>query len=1118
MLCLSCGRENRADRRFCAGCGAVLNVVCFSCGAQNEYSEAFCGRCGKPLTAVNASGPTETGVPTGSFGPSTDGERRQLTVVFCDLVGSTALSSELDPEDLRDVLRAYQAQVGAVVERYEGHVAQYLGDGVLAYFGYPQAHEDDARRAVKSALEIVAATQDVAGKHAGIAPIAVRLGLHTGPVVVDEIGAGARREVLALGETPNIAARLQALAAANEVVVSGATERLVHGFFACEALGARSLAGVPRTMGLFRVRGETGIVDRLDAGSELTPFIGREHELSALLRKWGEARSGNMRVVLLHGEPGIGKSRLVRALRERLRGSPHTRVELRCSQIDENSALHPLIEHMQRVFQFEAADSLEVRAMKLEKALAGYDLPLDEVVPLFADLLSLPLPVGYQSPILSPELKRRRTHEALLAWLFDEAKRQPVLFVVEDLHWADPSTIELLGALAGEERQTPILTIFTYRPEFNPPWNVGAGTMQIGLERLNHDDAAMLVRSTAQHPNLPQDMLELIVARAEGVPLFLEELARMLLDSGDGMRSEGGGIFIGAEAGAAVPATLQGSLAARLDRSAAAKPVAQVAAVLGREFSYALLQAVSGLDRVSLEASLSSLESRGLVYSRSTAGVPAYAFRHALIQDAAYASLLRSRRAQLHERAARVLQEEFPEVRELQPEVLAHHFAEAGLASEAVAFWEKAGALASARAHYGEATRHYRKGIELLADLSPSPSCDEIELRLQNGLGFCTTASLGYGVPEAERAYARAAELAQRLGEAPQAIDPLFGLWTFYYLRADHKRARVAAEQASRIARALQQPNLLVIAAAAAGWNHFAVGDFEAARGALEEATTQHQVLRGHPTSYPVTQDMGVNSVSFLAVTLATMGYADQAVRRCEETLDLINGPNVWSPEFSEGIGRNNIAWCYNLLGDGARAAPHAARMLEIGTQYGFAVWQGCGMNHLGVAKALTGESQEAIGLLTAGAAAWRAAGSNMGLLFWLWGLAYAYRNVGDLAMADTVIAEALDLARRTGEQMYTAEWYRLRGIVALNRDPRATEEAAADFLRARDLARKQKARLLELRATMDLHELRMGQGRGDESRPQLEACYCWFSEGFDTRDLRRARALLNGAVEGSRA
>ena len=645
-----------------------------------------------------------------------EAERRQLTVMFCDLQGSTALSQQLDPEELRDVIRGYQEVCAAAVGRFEGHIAKYLGDGLLVYFGYPQAHEDDPQRAVRAGLGILDNMGELNARlrDDNQLELAVRIGVHTGLVVAGEMGGGETLEALAIvGETPNIAARLQETAEPNTVVISDVTATLVQGFFVCSTLGLHELRGISEPMELFAVLSESGAQTRFDvaAAARLTPLVGREQELGLLLDRWEQAKEELGQVVLLSGEAGIGKSRLMDSLMERLAEEPQTHRLLRCSAYHQNSALHPVLEYMESWLGFAREDSAEERLGKLESALVEVDFPLAEAVPLLSALLSVPQSERFPALALSPEVQRERTRELLVALLLDSAVDQPVFFVVEDLHWADPSTLATLQLLLDQIPTAKVLALLSFRPEFTPPWPSRAYVTQIMLNRLTRRLAGDMVHRLTGGKSLPEEVFSQIASKSDGVPLFVEELTRMVVETDLLKEVDNHYELTGPLPPLAIPSTIQDSLTARLDRLLEAREVAQLAAVLGREFNYELMESVSPLDEETLKNHLRQLVDSEFLYQRGLPPESTYVFKHALIQDAAYNSLLVSRRQQYHQRTAQVLEEGSADIVETQPELLAHHFSEAGLTERAVNYWLRAGQRALGNYAHEEALIHFEKGL-----------------------------------------------------------------------------------------------------------------------------------------------------------------------------------------------------------------------------------------------------------------------------------------------------------------------------------------------------------------------------------------------------------------------
>jgi len=781
------------------------------------------------------------------------------------LVGSTALSEQLDPEELREIVRSYQEACAEVISRYDGYIAQYLGDGVLAYFGYPAAHEDDAARAVRAGLAIVATVE---ARHA--VPLQVRVGIHTGLVVVGEMGGGAKREQLALGDTPNIAARIQGSADPDAVVISGATYRLVEGLFECEDRGQPALKGVATPLTLYRVvrAGEAQSRFQVVARKGLTPLVGRDHEYGLLRERWERVKDGEGQVVLLSGEPGIGKSRLVEALKESIGHEGANCLELRCSSYTQNSVLSPVIEHMQRVLGFQSGDSAEEKLQKLIIGATDQSLLQKDAVPLFASLLSLSHPEGYPPLTLSPQKQKEKTHEALIVWLCAGAKQQAVVYAWEDLHWADPSTLELLTLFLAQVPTARLLAVFTYRPEFIPPWGSHSYLSQLTLSRLSRSHVEMMVEKVTGSQTLPAEVLQQIVSKTDGVPLFVEELAKSVVESVEATgRSPLQALVI--------PATLHDSLMTRLDRLGPAKEIAQVGATLGREFSYELLHVVSPLAEATLQQGLQQLVDAELLYQRGLSPQITYLFKHVLIQDTAYQSLLKSKRQQLHQQIAQVLEEQFAETTAPQPELVAHHYTEAGLIVQAIPYWRRAGQRASQRSANAEAISHLTKGLELLKTLPDTPERAQQELLLQIALGAPLLLTKGYTVPEVEQAYTRALELCRSLGETPQLFPVLRGLSTFYTSRGELQTARELGEQMMRLAQNVQDPARLLEAHRLLGVTLFWLGELTAARAHLEQGIALYDSRRDNSHAFIFVQDSKVHCLSYRAWALWFLGFPD---------------------------------------------------------------------------------------------------------------------------------------------------------------------------------------------------------------------------------------------------
>jgi class 3 adenylate cyclase/predicted ATPase len=1040
-----------------------------------------------------------------------EAERRQLTVLFCDLVDSTVLAGQLDPEDWRAVVRAYQDTCAKVIQRFEGHIAQYLGDGLLVYFGYPRAHEDDAQRAVRTGLGILEAmgTLNTRLVRDQRVRLAVRIGIHTGLVVVGEMGSGSRHEHLALGDTPNIAARLQGLAAPDTVVISEATARLVQGYFTCRALGTQTLKGLDTPVRAYQVVGASAAQSRLDvAGATgLTPLVGREAEVGLLQERWVQSREGLGQVVLLSGEAGIGKSRLVQVLTERIVDTGASRLTLRCSPYHTKSALYPVIEHLQRLLHWHRDATPDVRLATLEQALQTAGLPLAETVPLLAALLAVPVPERYPPLTLSPQRQKQKTQEALVAWLLAEATQQPVLAVWEDLHWADPSTLELLGLLLDQVPTARLLLVLTGRPEFRPSWAPRSYITPLTLTRLVRPQVEeMVLRVTGGTP-LPSEVVQQIVAKTDGIPLFIEELVKTILESGLVREEAGRYVLTGPLPPLAIPTTLQDALMARLDRLALVKELAQLGAVLGREFSYEVLRAVAPLDEATLQQALAQLLEAELLYQRGHPPQATYLFKHALVQDAAYQSLLRSTRQQYHQRIAQVLEGQFPQVIEMQPELLAHHYTEAGLAEQAIPYWQRAGQQASDRSANVEAVSHLTTGIELLKTLPETPAHTQHALTLYTALGAALLMAKGHAAPEVEDAYTRARALCQQVGETPELVPVLFGLWRSYIGRSQLRTAREIGDTLLRLAHRAHDPAFAVIAHHTLGWTWFCLGELPAARQHAEEGIVRYTPDQHQARVFRMGQDPGVACRATAALTLWLLGYPAQALARLHEALALAH---ALSHPFSVAWARCMAAWVSQFCRDVPAVHEQAEAAVVLATAQGFPLWATQGTILQGWALAMQGQGEAGMAQLREGLAAYRATGSTQHVSYYYTMLVDISAHLGDTADGLQALAEAHTLLEQQEARWWEAEVCRLRGVLLLRQPGTPPAEAEACFQLALDVARRQQAKSLELRAAMSLARLWPQQGKRAEAYDLLAPLYGWFTEGFDTADLQEAKALLD--------
>jgi class 3 adenylate cyclase/predicted ATPase len=1139
-LCPSCSQPATAGKRFCGECGAALLPRCPACGALAPPGKRFCEDCGGPLdllAAAQSPAPAAPSRPPDALasaeiatrpgaaraGTAPLAERRQLTVLFCDVAGSSALAERLDPEDLRDLLRAYQDACAEVIARFEGHLARVVGDGLLVYFGYPHAHEDDAQRAVRAALGIVEALgwlnarlaeeQRSQGAQMQGEQLAVRLGIHTGLVVVGDMGDADRRDPQAvLGAVPNVAARLQDLAPPNGVLMSAVTHHLVAGYFACTPLGSQTLKGMVQPLEVFRVLHESMARSRLDAAGPrgLTPLVGRHQELGLLRERWEQVQDGLGQVVILSGEAGIGKSRLVRQLQEHVAADPQAWLTpCQCSPYFQHSALYPFIDLLERVvLQFTRDESPAAKLRKLEGFLAQYGLDLPETVPLFADLLSLPLSQGYASLDLSAEQERQRTLQAVVNLLLRRAARQPVLFVMEDLHWADPTTLEALGLLVDQAPLARILALWTCRPEFTAPWTGRAHGTHLTLSRLTRRQVAEMVAQVTGEKPLPAEVHAQIVERTDGVPLFVEELTRTVLESGLLRATEERFELTGPLPPLAIPATLHDSLLARLDRLGEAKEVAQLAAALGREFSYELLAAVAPWEEPVLRAALARLVEAELLYQRGLQPEVTYTFKHALIQEAAYQSQLKSRRQQVHRRIAEVLAARLPETAATQPELLAHHYTEAGLAAEALPCWYRAGRQAVERSAYVEGISHLGRGVALVPGLPDTPQRAWQELDLQVALGLASLVTKGYTAMEVEQAYSRARDLCHQVGDVPRLVPILRGIWAFHHVRGAQQTTRELSSEMLRVAEEQGDPEQLLTAHYVCGQVDFWGGGLATGRAHLEQCVALYerwytpQRQRLHLLTYG--QDFGMMGLEYLASTLALQGYVEQALVRHDAvmaTAQEAGHPFTHVHCLVAGMPVRRVR-------REAPAAQHAMEMAAgLATEHRFPDMLATAQAYHGWALCMQGHVDQGLAELHRGIEAPGQRGADQILMLSLSLLAEVHMFLGQTEEGLAAVANAAGLIDRTGQSVYLAELHRLRGELLLEQDAAAAEDC---FAQALAVSREQGAHAFELRAALSLSRLWHRQGKTAQAHAVLAECYSWFTEGFDTADLQAAGALLD--------
>jgi class 3 adenylate cyclase len=1105
MRCPSCGGETKAGNRFCIKCGAPLALTCAACGALNEPSARFCGQCGMGLARDVRVSALATEKPPGLEPTPQAAERRHLTVMFCDMAGSTALSTRLDPEDLREVIRGFQDACVGAIGRFDGFIAKFMGDGVLAYFGYPRAHEDDAERAVRAGLTVVDAVSRL------MLPTKVRLevrvGIATGLVVVGEtLGEGSSQEQVVIGETPNLAARLQGIAEPNAVVIADETRQLLGRLFDLEDLGARFLKGMANPIPAWRVVGERAAESRFEAGQarRATGFFGREREVDLLMDRWVQAQNGEGQVILLSGEAGIGKSRIVATLRQKIADEAHTRIVYQCSPHHTNSPLYPVISQLERAAGIAPDDPAETKLDKLEQVLRRSLSTIDRVAPLFATLLSLPFEGRYVALSLTPREQKERTLLALNELLGGLAKQCPVLFILEDAHWIDPTTLDLFTRAIDQLQRWPVLLVVTFRPEFEVPWGHYPHVTALALNRLGQRHVAAMIDSLADGKVLPADVQDEIIAKTDGVPLFVEELTKAVL--GSGLLKETADYYVlqGPLTPLAIPETLHDSLLARLDRLASVREIAQIGAVVGREFSYQLLDAVAPVHDQMLEHALDQLTKADLIFPRGVLPEATYIFKHALVQDAAYRSLLRSTRRQLHGRIAQAITELMPQIVETQPELLAHHYAQAGLIDDAIAYGLRAGRRAAARSANEEAITHYTKALELLGTRSVGVERDQQELELLIALGVPTIAARGYMAADVEDIYSRARGLCDNVTETPHRFTVLRGLWNSAFLRKPLLKAQELSTELVALADAQGDDTRRALAHRAQGCTLLLRGEFESGWESFRQAIDLWNVDKARAEILVYGEDPSVLCQAYGSWLLWFLGYPDKSsVLICKAladaerlsnpfifamTLGLASALHVDREEFSRGLERAD-----------ASSAICAA--------YGFPQWTAYAMITRGRARAALGRVDDGIAEMERGFADWQALGAKLATTRTM-GLADACAKAGRIAAGLDWIKVAEEHARTFHERLLDAEIHRVHGELLIARA--AMGDAEACLRRSIEIAQHQKAKSLELRTAMVLAQLWQHQGQREAAYDLVAPIYGWFSEGFDSPDLRNAKALLD--------
>ena len=1040
--------------------------------------------------------------------PQDAADRRQLTVMFCDLVDSTTLTVQLDPEDMGDLLRAFQRAVATSVTRFDGHVAKWTGDGASVFFGYPRAHEDDAERATRASIALIEAVGELRREH-GVA-LEVRIGISTGLVVVGElIGEGEARERGVVGDTPNLASRLQNLADPGTVVVSESTRRLLGRTFELKALGPLELKGFKAPVFAWSVIGEIENVSRFEASRSetMTPFVGREQEVALLLNRWRRAANGEGQVVELSGEAGIGKSRVLAALRERIGDERHLAFRYQCSPHHGNEAFYPVIGQIWRGAGFVSGEPAAARLVKLETMIARAGLEIGEIAPYLAPLLTIPTEARYPALEMAPSEMKERTIAALIALVFGMAKAVPVLMLVEDAHWIDPTSLELAARLVEQVQHFSVLYVVTARPEFTAPWAGRPHVTALSLNRFERSQAVAMIDRITSRKALPEEVLNQIIAKTDGVPLFVEELTKSVLESGLLRQENGAYVLASALTPLAIPSTLHDSLTARLDRLSPIKEIAQIGSAIGREFSYRLLEAVSPIRGQVLQDALQQLIEAELIYGRGAPPKASYIFKHALVQDTAYVSLLRSRRQRIHADIAQALKEHFAD-EDHPAATIAHHFTEAGLAEQAAPYWLAAAELALSQSAPAEAEHHASTGIALIPRIAEGPARDALELGLLVARANAMVPLKSISAPETFEALAAAKQLLDRgIGTDLQRVSVLYGLCSATTLTARLKQALGFAHQIIEVAERLDDPTYRVVGYRQLGTLQFYAGQNREALQSLQTGDKYRDPRRQRAISYRFGWDQGVAILCFEVLVRLSLGLLDSAAQLSEQVrIELLShghATTVASATFS------SQTWPKLVLGDLDGLERDSAELAAFCAEKRVEQIRLLASLFQAYARAMREPVERNIAGLRASLVALRRSGGNAGSSIIICHLAEALLKAGDLEGAKAALEDGFAFVEQSGERYWLAGLHRLSGHVALKQPEPDRLRAEDCFKKAIEIARGQEARLLELRAAVDLAQLWRDTGSDSDPRAMLEPILATLEGGEMTCDVRNARALL---------
>ncbi len=1082
---------------------------CPRCRFENPAGFKYCGECGLSLTDQSV-------VPDDHS--ARESERRQITVMFCDLVNSTQISTGMDPEQFHDLIRKYQEMTARVIQRFDGHIAQYLGDGIVVYYGYPKAHEDDAQRAIYAAEEIIKEIGILSSQLSNSVemlehtPLEIRIGIHSGPVMVGEVGKRGKSEHLALGDTPNIASRLQQVSEPNTVVISSDTLKIVEGYFEVSSLGSHEFKGLRDPIVLYQVDSLSGAPDRFEAKAikGLSPFVGRDAQLNNLLDEWRLVESGKKRVVSLKGEVGIGKSRLIRELKDRVLSDGIRIVGLQCSPYFQNSSLYPVINYFEQYLEFTNSDEDTTKLTKMENFLDLYEFDLSEAVPLFTSLLSVAPSEKYPPLALSPVRQRKKTFEVLSDLLKRVAGKERLLFIVEDIHWADPSTLEFLNLLISAEDSYPAMILYSTRTETEPDWEPEGSITDLILERFQDHQSEQMVRTALNDKDFPDEIMKMLIDKSDGVPLYIEELTNTLVESGVVQEFEDRYDIAEHIDTIHLPLTLKDLLMQRIDNQSAAKDVAQLGSSIGREFSYELINEVYESDAQTLQNKLSKLVDAGLLYRYDMPLYVNYEFKHALIRDAAYESILRSKRKDYHRSIAEVLESKFPDQVESRPELVAHQYTEAGIMNKAVEYWQKAGQKSIESAAYTEGITHYNKGLDLLSFFPESDEKAFQEIAYRTSLGGALIDIRGYASEEIENQYSIANEIRQNLEtkiESSEHYRILHGLWLYYSFTGKAREAVELAQQLVKVAENEGIPFLLIGAYQAAGLTYHFGGYHKIALDYVEKLREIYDSQK-EPPIVRVGADPTVSALAVCMVSHLILGDPEKGAEWGKESIEIAyRTKHPYNIVFAKSV---SLFMPY-IMGDFESLHKDSKQIIDEQQPYDFPLFLATNTMFHGYSQACLGDTHAGLETYNKGFEMFNFIGTKLYLAFSYSLLAQIYDLCGEQSVALEHINNGLKAVDNYGDRCYEAELYRHKGEVLIKMSDE--DEAEKCFMKSLEVAHKQQAKLWELRTTLSLCRLWDKQNKSETGKLPLAEILNSFSSDSNMRDVIEGQKLLESLL-----